>query len=66
MDKLTETQEESLNYIFERVKAGGDSSLTPWEISFVKDLEERYDRWQTNLRVSERQWSVIERIEGKL
>lgn len=40
--------------------------LTNWEEDFLSDLRERVLIHQENTRVSERQWEVLQRIEGKV
>ena len=39
-----------------------DSATTNFEMDFVSDMQERYDKWGTQMFVSERQWALLERI----
>lgn len=40
--------------------------LTPWEFSFITDMRTRVDKWNRKVSVSDKQWAVLRRIQGKL
>lgn len=43
-----------------------EGELTDWERGFIQDTVERYEKYGTNIRVSDKQWVILERIWGKL
>jgi len=43
-----------------------DTKLTGWESTFVTDLQVRVSKWGRKVMVSEKQWAVLRRIQGKL
>jgi PHD/YefM family antitoxin component YafN of YafNO toxin-antitoxin module len=43
-----------------------DSRLTPWENQFITDFRERAAKWGRKVKVSEKQWVILRRIQGKL
>jgi hypothetical protein len=40
--------------------------LTEWEATFSADMSERFTRFGNRMYVSEKQWSVLDRLETKL
>lgn len=57
---------ERLERLFEEADETGDEHLTEWEQDFLESLSDRVAEYGDRTRISERQWEVVERIEGKL
>ena len=43
-----------------------DSRLTPWEVTFVTDFQDRVEKWERRVKVSPKQWAILQRIKDKL
>lgn len=43
-----------------------ESVLSDWERGFIQDTMERLEKFGTRIRVSDKQWAVLDRIYGKL
>ena len=43
-----------------------DSRLTPWEVTFVTDFQERVEKWEQRIHISEKQWQILRRIKEKV
>ena len=62
---LTEEEYEELTDIL----AGAEEfegRLSSWERGFVADFQARADKWERKIRISEKQWLVLRRIQEKL
>lgn len=42
------------------------SGVTEWEFNFMIDQEERYQQYGDNMRISDKQWAIIDRIYDKV
>ena len=62
---LTPEQYEELTDI---LQAGEDneSCLTPFERTFVDDMQNRVAQWGHKTLLSPKQWGVLERIKGRV
>lgn len=58
---LTEDEDEKLQHMLglleENIKL-----LSEWEQGFIRDQIKRYEEYRANIRVSPKQWAVINRI----
>lgn len=52
--------------LFDEAEQNGDELLTDWEQGFLESLSDRIEQYGDRTRISEKQWAIIERIEGKL
>ena len=43
-----------------------ESRLTPWEVDFVADLQERVSLWGQRVRITDAQIEVLRRIERRI
>lgn len=41
-------------------------NLSQWEKDFLSDFEKKLDQYGDRTRISDKQWVIIERIEGKV
>ena len=46
--------------------AESSSRLNDWETEFCDSVRDRIEEYQQKVRISAKQWEVLERIEGKL
>lgn len=42
------------------------NELTEWEQGFLVDTEERFKEWGERMRISVKQWGVLDRIYDKV
>lgn len=42
------------------------ASLSDWERSFIKDQLERHEKYGSGIRISPKQWAVINRVYEKI
>lgn len=42
------------------------SEVTEWEFNFMVDQEERYQQYGDGMRISDKQWAIIDRIYDKV
>lgn len=62
---MTEKEYSRIDWIL--AKAQVDlSGLTEWEVGFVDDMTDQLEKYGKNMRVSERQWDILERINDKV
>jgi hypothetical protein len=40
--------------------------LSTWEMQFSDDMRERFERFDSRMYVSEKQWECLDRLESKL
>lgn len=62
---LTEDQEEKFRHAIHTLDDHREL-LSAWEISFLDDQLKRYDEWGSNVRLSPKQWAIIDRMMGKV
>lgn len=43
-----------------------DTEVTEWEFNFMVDQEARKAEWGDRMRLSEKQWAIIDRIYDKV
>lgn len=41
------------------------TKTSDWEHGFIKDQMDRWNSWGSDIRLSEKQWAVLERIAAK-
>ena len=61
---MTEKEYKRIDWILSKAQIGS-SELTEWEIGFVDDMTNQLEKYGLQMRVSDRQWDVLERIAGK-
>lgn len=66
MSELSDQEISQLERLRDNFEAGGEDSLTDWEIEFVEDILEKFDEYADNTYLSEKQWAVIMRILDKM
>lgn len=60
-------QQDKLNLIITGIKEQGDGCpISEWERDFMISIEERLLEWGERMRVSDKQWAVIDRIYDKV
>jgi len=60
--------EDQVNYLvklFEACEAQHDK-ITKWETDFVDDQKERWEKYGADIRVSDKQWNVLNKIAKKV
>ncbi len=62
---MEESELEDLDTLF-RIVGRRMAELSDWEQNFIADMEEKRHEWDRRLRLSPKQWSVINRIEEKM
>lgn len=66
---MTDEEIYKLELIINGVKESMDdpnSDVTEWEQNFVIDQEKRYKEWGDRMRLSPKQWEVLNRIYEKV
>lgn len=43
-----------------------DTDVTEWEQGFISDQAERYEQYGTGMRISDKQWAIIDRVYDKV
>lgn len=61
---LDETQLGRLTEILEAAE-NASGRLSSWENNFIDDTRTRYEEYGPNIKVSSKQWDVLERIYEK-
>lgn len=61
---LTTEAEEKFSFILSSISEN-IKVLSDWEKGFYDDMVKRYDEFQANIRISEKQWSVLQRMYEK-
>jgi hypothetical protein len=61
---LSDEQVVWLRTFFEDCKTH-EGKLSDWERGFVSDLEEKFDKYEADVRVSEKQGAILKRIYKK-
>lgn len=62
---LTEDQESWLDSFFSLCDTN-NSRLSQWEQNFVRDHKERHEEHGVNMRLSPKQWGILNKIDAKL
>lgn len=62
---LTEDQIKWLTDFFALCDTG-HGKLSTWEQNFVRDQKERYEEHGNQMRLSPKQWNVLNKIDAKL
>lgn len=62
---LSEHEADWLEGLFDATQAEADR-LSGWESGFVADQQSRYEQYSSSLRLSAKQWAVLQRIAQKL
>lgn len=62
---LSEDQVSWLQSFFALCDAN-EAKLSAWEKNFVDDQRKRHDEYNDGLRLSPKQWNIINRIDAKL
>ena len=63
---LTEDETEKLQRIIDLAADAAPGQLSDWERSFLKDQQERFEKYGTDTRMSPKQWGVLDRILAAL
>lgn len=66
---MTDDEILKLDLVIQGVKEAQDdpdTEVTEWEFNFVIDQETRKIEWGDRMRMSEKQWAVIDRIYNKV
>lgn len=64
---LGEQEQDRLELILNSFTENTDhSALTKWEADFMADQVERFKQWGSRMRISEKQWEVLDRVYDKL
>ena len=60
--------EEEHDWLFALLNAVGENSskLNDWEKGFMTDQQSRYEEYGENMRVSPKQWAVMNKIAEKV
>ena len=61
---VTGMDADRLQWILNKVDEGW-ARLSTWEENFLEDMRERLDKYGDNIRISEKQEDVLERISDK-
>ena len=66
---MTDDEILKLDLVIQGVKEAQDdpdTEVTEWEFNFVIDQETRKIEWGDRMRMSEKQWAIIDRIYNKV
>lgn len=64
---MSELSDEEYDGLVELLKdAEICARLTQWEEEFLADIRERVMTYEEDTRISDKQWQVLRRIEGKV
>lgn len=47
------------------LEAEAEPTLTQWEKNFISDMRANVDKWGVTIRISEKQWDILRKIEEK-
>jgi hypothetical protein len=61
---ITEEEQEKLEHIINHV-SDYFNNISEWEQKFMTDIRNKYERYTLNLRLSPKQWAVLEKIDEK-
>lgn len=62
---MEQEQEERLQALFADLEAGV-KYLSDWEKNFLSDHIERYQKYGNDIRLSPKQWAVLEKMHEKV
>jgi hypothetical protein len=48
------------------IKAVDETLLTSWEAKFMTDMRERFCQYESRIRITLKQWNVLQEIDAKL
>jgi hypothetical protein len=61
---LEENEKETIEFLKDNMAIESKRAmLTEWEVNFIKDQLERYEKYGEETRFSVKQWAVIEKVE---
>lgn len=60
---LTKDQEKALKDILSAAQIS--TNLSEWEQQFIDDMTDKYEEYGEDLRLSDKQWEILHRIETK-
>lgn len=61
---LTEAENEKLSFWLDEIESG-KAHLNGWELGFYEDQVKRFAEFGANIRLSAKQWNVIQRCYEK-
>ena len=65
MSPLTQEEEENFCALMEDINNAAATEWTEWEQQFIKDMNERYEKYGAKIFLSPKQWNVLRRLQDK-